>query len=206
MIEICPNDLNSVELILGEPACNDYWQRYYWRRELPLQDLERIAFDQYIPVYFEENVERRALAPSILKKMPPPHLPPSLPVNVPIRYFREPDWSQAGGDMARVYYDLKVLHKRGYAYCSTIFLKMSNGKENALKLLPKFELFEFVYLKLTFKEPDCFSFLKDSTLILLPCFNHIGTYVDDGRGMAWGTVKNNCLCITVGETQAHMYK
>lgn len=131
--------------------------------------------------------------------MPQPQLPSDLPPRIPVRYFDEPDWLQVGGEVARAYYDLKILRRPGIAYCSTIFWRMKNWEKQGSTLLDTFNELEFVRLKLSFKEPGRLSFVKGTELTLLPCFNHVGTYVDDGRDMATVTVKNDVRNICIGE-------
>lgn len=199
MIDILPYELNAVELLLGEPSCNEYWERSCLWEQLFPGDLEAISFAPYIPVYYEENPDRRNLAPSLLRRLPQPRLPDDLPSGIPIRYFREPDWSQVGGETARVYYNLKAVRRPDSAYCSTIFWQMKASTKIGSTLLRAFNELEFVRLKLSFKEPGRSPFMKGTHLTLLPCFNHIGTYVDDGRDMATVTVRNDMLYICIGE-------
>ena len=199
MIEIDPHELQAAELLLGEPACNEYWERFCLRKELSPQHLERLWFAPYIPVYYEENPDRRNLAPSMLHRMPQPRLPADLPSGIPVRYFEEPDWAQVGGDTARAYYDLKAERRPDSAYCSTIFWQIKSQGKQGTTLLRAFNELEFVRLKLSFQKPRRFPFMKGTHLTLLPCFNHMGTYVDDGRDMATVTVLNDVLHICIGE-------
>lgn len=188
--------LIRAELLLGEPAFNEYWQRHCVSVTLPRRDLEQLWFEEYIPVCYEENPSRRSMAPSILKKVRPPSLPDGLPPHVPIRYYCEPDWAMVGGDTARAYYDLKVLRERGVTYCSTIFWRMKNGERHAAGLIPLFKELEFIHLKLTFPE---------NGLVLRPCFNHEGAYVDDGRDMTHYRLVGDSLCLLIGEQGGHVH-
>lgn len=55
MIKIASCELYAAELLLGEPGCNEYWERFYLRKELSPRLLEGLWFAPYIPVYYEEK-------------------------------------------------------------------------------------------------------------------------------------------------------